>query len=125
MSKLNRRIVLFIVEKSYSSPAGLTHARWQQDLSTEMAMQPFDGRKGLIATGNTDNDKQRNSTNMNRSSYPFRVPLTWLRAGKEVGLGDLIKRTTNAFGIKQCPGCVRRAEALNRGVLFSGRTFRK
>jgi hypothetical protein len=37
----------------------------------------------------------------------------------DVGLGDLIKRATNAVGIQPCEGCARRAAALNRRVPFS------
>ncbi len=38
---------------------------------------------------------------------------------EEIGLGDLIKRTTYAMGIKPCSGCERRAAALNRWMTFS------
>jgi hypothetical protein len=40
--------------------------------------------------------------------------------GEEVGLGDAIKRATSALGIRPCGGCQRRAEALNRWMVFSG-----
>jgi hypothetical protein len=33
---------------------------------------------------------------------------------KSKGLGDTIKKVTNAMGIKQCGGCKRRQEKLNR-----------
>jgi hypothetical protein len=39
----------------------------------------------------------------------------------DVGLGDVIKRVTNAFGIRHCGGCERRAATLNRWLTFSGR----
>jgi hypothetical protein len=39
----------------------------------------------------------------------------------DVGLGDVIKRVTNAFGIRNCGGCERRAATLNRWLTFSGR----
>lgn len=38
---------------------------------------------------------------------------------EEIGLGDVIKRVTSAFGIKPCKGCERRAAALNRWLVFS------
>jgi len=38
---------------------------------------------------------------------------------KEVGLGDLIKKTTYAMGIQHCGGCEKRAAALNRWMTFS------
>jgi hypothetical protein len=39
----------------------------------------------------------------------------------EVGLGEVIKRTTALFGIKPCGGCERRARALNQWLTFSGK----
>jgi hypothetical protein len=39
------------------------------------------------------------------------------------GLGDTVKKITNAMGIKQCLPCKRRQEALNR--LFPYRNKRK
>lgn len=38
---------------------------------------------------------------------------------EETGLGDLIKRTTYAMGIKPCAGCEKRAAVLNRWMTFS------
>ena len=38
---------------------------------------------------------------------------------EEVGLGDLIKRATYAIGIPACGSCSKRAEALNRHVIFT------
>ena len=40
---------------------------------------------------------------------------------QDVGLGDVVKRATSYVGIKPCGGCARRAEALNRWFVFSGR----
>jgi hypothetical protein len=39
----------------------------------------------------------------------------------DIGLGDVIKRATSALGLKPCGGCERRAAALNRWLVFSGR----
>ena len=39
----------------------------------------------------------------------------------EIGLGDVIKRATYAIGVKTCGGCARRAAALNRWMVFSGK----
>ena len=44
------------------------------------------------------------------------IPIT-----AEIGLGDAIKRVTSAVGIPPCGGCQRRAEALNRWLVISGR----
>ena len=38
---------------------------------------------------------------------------------EEVGLGDIVKSTTYAFGIRPCGGCGQRAAALNRWVVFT------
>jgi hypothetical protein len=52
---------------------------------------------------------------------PYRMRLPGFVAGKEVGLGDVIKRTTSAIGIPTCGGCERRAATLNRWLVFTGR----
>lgn len=56
-----------------------------------------------------------------RESAPYRVRLPGFISDKEVGLGDVIKRATYAVGIKPCGGCARRAAALNRWMVFSGK----
>jgi len=53
---------------------------------------------------------------------PHRVHLPGFLARQEIGLGDVIKRVTAAFGIKPCVGCERRAAWLNRWLVFSGAT---
>ncbi|MFJ3791410.1 hypothetical protein [Kitasatospora sp. NPDC090091] len=40
---------------------------------------------------------------------------------EDIGLGDAVKHATSTVGIRPCGGCLRRAEALNRRVVFSGR----
>ena len=52
---------------------------------------------------------------------PFQVRLPGFVSDKEVGVGDLIKRATMAAGIRPCGGCGRRAEALNRRFVVTGR----
>jgi hypothetical protein len=51
----------------------------------------------------------------------YRVRLPGFITDKDIGLGDVIKRATSAVGIKPCGGCARRAAALNRWMVFSGR----
>ncbi len=50
----------------------------------------------------------------------LRVPMF---AGKTlrqpVGLGDVVKKATSAVGIRPCGGCNKRANALNRLVMFT------
>jgi hypothetical protein len=50
---------------------------------------------------------------------PHRVRLPGFLLEEEIGLGDLIKKTTYAMGIKQCHGCEMRAIALNRWMTFT------
>jgi hypothetical protein len=52
-------------------------------------------------------------------SYRVRIP--GFIGDQDIGLGDVIKRATSAAGIKPCRGCARRAEALNRWMVFSGK----
>jgi hypothetical protein len=52
---------------------------------------------------------------------PYRVRLPGFLVEEEIGLGDVIKRMTYAFGIKPCGGCEKRAAALNRWMTFSRR----
>jgi peroxiredoxin len=51
---------------------------------------------------------------------PHRLSLPRFLLKQEIGLGDVIKRMTSAFGIKPCVGCERRAALLNRWLVFSG-----
>jgi len=50
---------------------------------------------------------------------PHKVRLPGFLIEEEIGLGDLIKKTTYAMGIKPCGGCEKRAAALNRWITFS------
>ncbi len=52
---------------------------------------------------------------------PHRVRLPGFITDEEIGLGDVIKRTSSYFGIQPCGGCKRRAAALNRWMVFGGR----
>jgi len=52
---------------------------------------------------------------------PHRVRLPGFITDEEIGLGDVIKRTTSYFGIRPCGGCRRRADALNRSLVFTNR----
>ncbi|TVM00705.1 MAG: hypothetical protein CV087_13010 [Candidatus Brocadia sp. WS118] len=55
---------------------------------------------------------------------PYHVRLPGFINDEEIGLGDVIKRVTSAFGIKPCGGCERRAATLNRWIVFTGRGTR-
>jgi hypothetical protein len=51
----------------------------------------------------------------------YRVRLPGFIVDEDIGLGDAIKNVTYALGIRSCGGCERRAAALNRWFVFSGR----
>ena len=64
--------------------------------------------------------KQKIEESENEAQPPkHRVRLPGFLVEDEIGLGDLIKKTTYAIGIKPCSGCGRRAAALNRWMTFS------
>jgi hypothetical protein len=39
----------------------------------------------------------------------------------EIGFGDVVKRVTSTLGVRPCGGCDRRAAALNRWLIVTGR----
>jgi hypothetical protein len=65
--------------------------------------------------------KQKTKTVEKAQPQPYRVRLPGFIADEDVGLGELIKRVTSAAGIKPCGGCQRRADTLNRWMVFSGK----
>jgi len=50
-----------------------------------------------------------------------RVRLPGFITDEDIGLGDVLKRATSYIGIKPCSSCERRAAALNRWFVFTGR----
>lgn len=52
---------------------------------------------------------------------PHRLRLPGFISDADVGLGDVIKRATSLAGVRPCGSCLRRAETLNRWVVFTGR----
>lgn len=62
-------------------------------------------------------EEQREST----KQAAHRVRLPGFVSDEEIGLGDVVKRVTRAAGVQPCGGCGRRAEALNRLIVFSPR----
>jgi hypothetical protein len=59
-----------------------------------------------------------------REPRPYRVHLPGFISDEDVGLGDAIKHATSTIGIRPCGECERRAAALNRWFVFSGRNTR-
>ncbi len=49
------------------------------------------------------------------------VSLPGFITDKDIGLGDVVKRMTNAVGVRPCGGCEQRAAMLNNWFVFSGR----
>jgi hypothetical protein len=52
---------------------------------------------------------------------PHRVRLPGFVTDEEIGLGDVIKRATSYLGVQPCGGCGRRADVLNRWLVFTSR----
>jgi hypothetical protein len=64
--------------------------------------------------------KKQRVARINHKERPaHRVRLPGFLIEDEIGLGDLIKKTTYAMGIQPCGGCEKRAAALNRWMTFS------
>lgn len=53
------------------------------------------------------------------SGSSFHVRLPGFLIAEETGLGDVVKRTAYAIGIKPCGGCEKRAASLNRWLTFT------
>jgi hypothetical protein len=67
-------------------------------------------------------DEQASSAGASRGArQPYRVRLPGFVSEDDIGLGDVITKSTAALGIKPCGGCGRRASALNQWLVFSGR----
>lgn len=64
---------------------------------------------------------RKTPSNSSNERPPFKVRLPGFIGDQEVGLGDAIKSVTSAIGIKPCGGCARRATALNRWMVISGK----
>ena len=58
---------------------------------------------------------ERNALPIRTKHLPHRVRLPGFITEEEIGLGDVVKRTTSYFGIKPCGGCERRAARLTAG----------
>lgn len=65
--------------------------------------------------------KEGDSESVQTGQQPYRVRLPGFVSDEEIGLGDAIKRVAYALGVQPCGGCERRAAALNRWVVFTGR----
>jgi len=68
-----------------------------------------------------NDEASRSDTPQESGRETYRVRLPGFVSEEDVGLGDAIKRATSTVGIRPCGGCGRRAAALNRWMVFSGR----
>lgn len=60
--------------------------------------------------------KQRESQPEKSERPAHRVRLPGFLVEEEIGLGDVIKKTTYAMGIQPCSGCEKRAESSHRAI---------
>lgn len=60
------------------------------------------------------NSEDRNENPGTPERQPHRIRIPGFLIEEEIGLGDLIKKTTYAMGVKPCSGCEKRAASLNR-----------
>lgn len=56
---------------------------------------------------------------------PYRVRLPGFVSDDDIGLGDVITKSTSALGIRPCGGCAQRAAALNRWVVIGRGSFER
>jgi hypothetical protein len=66
-------------------------------------------------------DKSRADAAGQDHQTPHRARIPGFNAETEVGLGDVIKRATSLVGVRPCTPCSKRAENLNRWLVFTGR----
>jgi len=66
-------------------------------------------------------DKLRCAAPRATEREPYRVRLPGFIRDEDVGLGDVVKRTTYMLGLRPCEGCERRAQTLNSWFAFSNR----
>ena len=64
------------------------------------------------------------SSGAEEASREVRVPIRGIPQ-EGIGVGDLVKRMTDAMGIKACRGCERRRQVLNRWVIKGSRAVIK
>jgi hypothetical protein len=56
---------------------------------------------------------------------PYRVRLPGFVSDEDIGLGDVITKSTSALGIRPCGGCAERSATLNRWVVFGRGPFER
>jgi len=66
-------------------------------------------------------EKTDDGQNTKSERQPYKVRLPGFVTDEELGFGDVITRATATIAIRLCGGCQRRATALNRWLVFTGR----
>lgn len=70
-------------------------------------------------------DKEAPTVKANRGErQAYHVKLPGFVREDDIGLGDVITKSTSALGITPCGGCGRRAAILNQWLVFAGRRGR-
>ena len=76
-------------------------------------------KNGKDSSGRREGEKNALPDQSEQSTHQVRLP--GFITGDEIGLGDVVKRTTSYLGIQSCGGCERRAARLNRWLVFTSR----
>lgn len=66
-------------------------------------------------------NEDQTDAEQSQQDQPYQIRLPRFITDEPIGLGDVIKRATRVIGIKPCEPCNRRAAALNRWMVFTGR----
>jgi hypothetical protein len=108
--------------RNQAVPAGrklwLAHqgrATFTQRLDSLSSYVRFQGKEIIMNEYEEENANNRAETH--RPTHLLRLP--GFLVEEEIGLGDVIQRTTYAMGIKTCAGCEQRAATLNRWMRFT------
>jgi|13_taG_2_1085334.scaffolds.fasta_scaffold00278_3 hypothetical protein len=73
----------------------------------------FEGKKKILLDKISEVERERKLETAKKLVAKTSIPNP-----KSKGLGDTIKKVTNALGIKQCGGCKRRQDKLNRLIPY-------
>ena len=66
-------------------------------------------------------EQENKTSGSSQTENAHHVRLPGFILDDEIGLGDVLKRVTSRAGIRPCGPCQKRAEALNRRLVFSRR----
>jgi len=76
------------------------------------------------SSGRSESESERNDSPDQNEQSTYQLRLPGFITDDEIGLGDMVKRTTSYLGIQSCGGCERRAAKLNRWLVFTPRQSR-